>query len=136
MFQRMTRRRRLCPRKFQASKGPGVGLTAPGPALSWAPEGPSRNAKSLLRGRRFRSRRLPPPWPGNLNYRARLQSETCAVPAASGASLRVPVPLQRTHSQRRPAARVDPSASGQDGNGERVELANGMPPMAHTLSTQ
>ena len=56
---------------------------------------------------------------------ARLQSETCAVPAESGASLHVPVSLQRTHSQRRPAARVDPSASGQDGNGERAELATG-----------
>ena len=39
MFQRMTRRRRLCPRKFHTSKGPGVGLTAPGPALSWTPGG-------------------------------------------------------------------------------------------------
>jgi hypothetical protein len=34
-----TRRRRLCFRKFHTSKGPGVGLTGPGPALSWAPGG-------------------------------------------------------------------------------------------------
>jgi quercetin dioxygenase-like cupin family protein len=95
-----------------------------------------RYAKSLLRGRRFRSRRLPPPWPGNLNYRGKAAVRNLRCPGRErGKSPRTCAIAKDTQPE---ASRCARWPIGQRSGRERraCRTRNGMPPMASTQSSK